>query len=35
MDDPFTDVDEDKLIYRVDEIFAAVLEEPRRRRHRP
>jgi hypothetical protein len=29
MDDPFTDVDEDKLIYRVDEIFATGLEEPK------
>jgi hypothetical protein len=28
MDDPFTDVDEDKLIYRVDEIFTTGLEEP-------
>jgi hypothetical protein len=27
MDDPFTDVDEDKLIYRIDEIFTAGLEE--------
>jgi hypothetical protein len=28
MDDPFADVDEDKLIYRVDEIFTTGLEEP-------
>ena len=28
MDDPFTNVDEDKLIYRVDEIFTTGLEEP-------
>jgi hypothetical protein len=28
MDDPFTSVDEDKLIYRVDEIFSTSLEEP-------
>jgi hypothetical protein len=29
MDDPFADVDEDKLIYRVDEIFTTGLEEPK------
>jgi hypothetical protein len=28
MDDPFTDIDEDKLIYRVDEIFTTGGEEP-------
>jgi len=28
MDEPFTDVDEDKLIYRVDEIFTTGLGEP-------
>jgi hypothetical protein len=28
MDDPFTNIDEDRLIYRVDEIFTTGLEEP-------